>query len=364
MKKLTTEEFITKATAVHGNKYGYDNSYYTKSTGPISITCTIHGEFKQQPNNHLQGAGCPKCHGHYKRTSEETISDFASIHNEFYDYSKTIYTDMKTKVTITCPTHGDFEQLPGSHMSGHGCKQCADIKTKEAIQSSTEEWVTKAKLVHGNKYDYSKVVYTAAKNKVTIMCLEHGDFEQTPNNHTNQSQGCPNCGLESNIGRFLSNTLEFIKKAVMVHGDKYRYDMVNYLGNRAPISITCTTHGSFKQTPHAHLRGYGCTSCAKYGFDKNKPGLLYILSINNGEAYKVGITNYTVARRYPKVDLNKIECFYEKRYETGIDAFIEEQKILNLFKEYKYYGPPLLTSGNTEILTKGVQWDTYFTKSQ
>lgn len=362
MKKLTTEEWIAKAILVHGDQYDYSKVIYTKGSEKVTIVCPDHGEVLITAANHINNAAkCPKCSGKYQRSLKELLENFGRVHKNFYSYSNVTLKPLKEKVTITCPIHGDFEQTPESHLSGHGCKQCADIKTQRALSLTTQQFLEKANAIHGQTYDYNKVEYKSMSTLVKIICRIHGEFKQKANNHVNQRQGCPECALIANQGRFLSNTSNFIEKAVSVHKGQYTYEDVTYKGNRVLVNITCSEHGTFQQTPHAHLSGYGCTSCAKYGFDKNKKGLLYILSINDGEAFKVGVTNYTVKRRYPNADLKKIVVIYEKQFSYGLDAFTEEQKILNLFKEYKYTGKPLLSSGNTEILTKGVPWDTYFT---
>ena len=86
---------------------------------------------------------------------------------------------------------------------------------------TTEEFIKKAKSIHGDEYDYSLVEYTNSYSKVNIICLKHGKFEQTPNNHLN-GNGCPNC-----IKNKKTNTIDFIEKSKIIHGNKYDYDLVN-----------------------------------------------------------------------------------------------------------------------------------------
>lgn len=136
MKKLTTEEFIEKANLTHNNKYSYESSIYINTRTNITITCPIHGEFKQLPNNHIRGQRCPKCFGNKTKTTEEFIEEAKSLHNNFYDYSLTTYKNNKTKVTINCFKHGIFEQSPNSHLSGKGCPKCGAIKTNNVWSHS------------------------------------------------------------------------------------------------------------------------------------------------------------------------------------------------------------------------------------
>ena len=116
----------------------------------------------------------------------------------------------------------------------------------------------KAEKVHNNKYNYSKVEYNGASEKVCIICPEHGEFWQRPDKHVHGGQGCPICGGTKKL-----TTNEFIERAKQVHGDKYNYSKVNYNGNDKKVCIICPEHGEFWQTPHAHLLGQGCPYCKK-----------------------------------------------------------------------------------------------------
>ena len=134
MKKSNTEEFIKKAKKVHGDKYDYSKVNYIGSKIEVTIICPEHGEFKQRPNDHLNGIGCPKCSGHVKLTTEEFIKRAREIHGDKYDYSKTNYVNMRTKVTIICPKHGEFEQTPQGHLNGDGCPKCCSSTLENYIR--------------------------------------------------------------------------------------------------------------------------------------------------------------------------------------------------------------------------------------
>ena len=158
-----------------------------------------------------------------KRISTEYfINKAREVHGKKYDYSKTNYVDAKTKVCIICHKHGEFWQTPSNHLNGQGCPKCG-IESRQKTQSSTkDEFVKKAREVHGGKYDYSKVDYVNNSTKVCIICPKHGEFWQIPSNHL-KGQGCPKCGIEARKESRSSTTEEFIKKAREVHGDKYDY---------------------------------------------------------------------------------------------------------------------------------------------
>lgn len=131
-----------------------------------------------------------------KLTKEKFIEKSIKVHGQKYEYSKVEYVNNRTKVRIICPEHGEFLQVPDSHMSGRGCPVCGTIKAKMKNRMKCEEFVERAKIVHKNKYDYSCVMYENTDTKVKIFCPEHGEFLQTPHHHLN-GIGCPKCGTNN-----------------------------------------------------------------------------------------------------------------------------------------------------------------------
>lgn len=133
-----------------------------------------------------------------------------------------------------------------------------------AQKLTQEDFIKKAKEIHEEKYDYSKVKYCDQKSKVCIICPKHGEFWITPNNHTNKThpQGCKHCGVEKRNNSQRKTTEEFIEQANIVHNNKYLYDDVIYNNNQEHITIICPVHGRFKIRPVDHLRGKGCRQCA------------------------------------------------------------------------------------------------------
>lgn len=205
-------KFIYKAKLIHGNKYDYSKTEYINAHTKVCITCLEHGEFWQTPNSHLNGSNCPKCSLKLrllKRSlgKDEFIKKAKKIHGDKYDYSKICYVNAKTKICITCPEHGEFWQTPDSHLRSNGCPECVGLN-----KSNTKNFIYKARKIHDNKYDYSKVNYINAKTKVCITCSIHGEFWQTPNHHLN-ANGCPKCKeskLEKEVRNFLiSNNITY-----------------------------------------------------------------------------------------------------------------------------------------------------------
>lgn len=124
----------------------------------------------------------------------------------------------------------------------------------------TTEFIRKARMVHLDKYDYSNSIYTGTHNKVEIICPVHGAFFQTATNHLS-GKGCKLCGRNKTAKQQRSNTVDFIRKAGMVHSNRYDYSKVDYIKNDLKVIITCPVHGEFEQTPSGHLSGQGCPVC-------------------------------------------------------------------------------------------------------
>ena len=126
---------------------------------------------------------------------------------------------------------------------------------------TTEEFIQRARKVHGDKYDYSKVIYIDNRTKVCIICKEHGAFIQAPNSHLN-SRGCPECSRIRVKNQRMMTKEEFIAKANAKHGLIYDYSKVEYKGNKFPVCIICPIHGEFWQIPNVHLNGSKCPKCS------------------------------------------------------------------------------------------------------
>ena len=223
-------------------------------------------------------------------------------------------------------------------------------------RATKEEFITKANVTHENVYNYSKVNYINNKTKVTITCPIHGDWTQRPAEHV-KGKGCPKCGVIKRVDKRRNSSESFIERAKEVHANRYDYNKVVYIKAHSKVIITCTIHGDFEQAPNKHLQKKGCPSCAKTGFDKKKPGILYYLKItteDDKKLYKIGITNRSVNERFTLTELSKIEIVKVEEFEKGQNAWDKEREILSKYKEYKYIGPDVLDSGNTELFTVDV----------
>lgn len=305
MRVIDTASFIAKSKIFHGDRYDYSRSMYINTYTEVSIICKTHGEFSQNPTNHIKGHGCSGCSGTKKLTNETFKHKAVAIHGLKYSYDKVNYINAKEKVIITCEKHGDFMQSPNKHLMGRGCRGCAVDALKEKSTMGLDVFIERSKEKHGGTYGYDDVIYKNYATPVKIYCRNHGYFKQTPASHLNGG-GCRKCAtIRAHKGTKKTNA-QFVKEAAEKHLFKYDYSKSMYTGLRNKVIITCKKHGDFQQNPIDHLRGRGCQKCAhesrtsykRSAYVKNCRekfnGLtnLYLIECHgHGEKfYKVGIT--------------------------------------------------------------------------
>ena len=268
--------FIAKANVIHNNKYCYSEVEYVNNKTNIKIMCPIHGMYLTTPERHLINVGCPICSG-YKMNTNSFIDKANIVHGNNYDYSLVEYVNNKLKIKIICSLHGIFEQTSTMHLNGQGCPKCAIVTNSNKRKYNSNDFINKATLKHGNKYDYSLVNYTHSRIKVKIICPIHGVFEQNPSLHI-LGNNCPKCSLiKANDSKRMTTDV-FINKANLIHGGKYDYSNVKYVGSNNKIIILCSKHGKFEQNPSNHLMGQGCPICNE---SKGESKIMKILTNNN-----------------------------------------------------------------------------------
>lgn len=255
------------------------------------------------------------------RDTKTFIEKAREVHGDKYDYSKAEYVNQNEKLCIICPEHGEFWQTPTAHtFLKEGCPKCSGHYTM-----TTEEWIEKAREIHGDKYDYSKTEFTGANKKVCIICPEHGEFWQTAYSHL-EGYGCKKCAVSQLADKYRKTKEKFIDDARKIHGDKYDYSKVEYKNANAKVCIICPEHGEFWQSPVGHIdNSQGCPICKT----KSKMELL-------------------VKRLF---DENGIEYIREKKFDwlkyqdnLKVDFFLPENNLViecqgeQHFKPVKIYG--------------------------
>lgn len=257
-------------------------------------------------------------------TSEEFIERAIKVHGGRYDYSLVDYIGSKDRVIIICKDHGEFEQIPNDHLSGHGCNLCGE--NRKILQ--LESFINRSRSVHGDRYDYSETKYINFRTKLRIRCKIHGFFYQYPSNHM-AGNNCPKCNEEDRKRRGKSRRLtneDFIKDCTKVHNGIYDYSETIYMDSRSKVIVKCPKHGRFYPIANLHKRGSGCPHCNK------SKGELLISNILNELGIKY-ITQKTFEdlkseRNYPY----KFDFFIPKK-----ETVIEYDGELH-FRPYEHFG--------------------------
>ena len=246
--------------------------------------------------------------------------------NPQFDFSKSKFIGKDKDIVVICPKHGEFIRKAGTFTAKHTtCPYCDLEERKEQFikdaravhgdkydyskviyktnkipveiicpihgsfwqapgdhkkgygcdkcskkhKPTTEEWIASVKDLYGGIYDFSKVEYKTNKTPVTIICPKHGEFYPLPSNFSKGISGCPKCNDERKHQQFSKTTEQFIEDAKRVHGDKYDYSKVEYVNSWKEVCIICPIHGEFWQKPTIHLSGSGCQKC----INKNQTNL-------------------------------------------------------------------------------------------
>ena len=300
-KKKTLDEFILEAKQVHGDKYDYSKFIYIDTHTKGKIICPVHGEFEIEPKLHIhEKRGCKYCSREnlskkYSMGKNEFVERAHKVHGNKYDYSKVEYINNKTKVCIICPEHGKFWQTPNEHLSGGGCYECGVKRNREKKFLTTEEFIERAKQIHGDKYDYSKVEYKGSHKDVIIICPKHGKFEQKAYSHL-QGKGCPICNessLEREIRVFLTNNnisfKQYCKKDILPFLKKLTLDF--YLPD-FNVGIECQGEQHFKPVKYfgsnkKHKKTVDRDKVKKMLCDNNGVKLLYYSNLKINYPYEV-----------------------------------------------------------------------------
>jgi very-short-patch-repair endonuclease len=339
-----------------------------------------------------------------KLSQIEYLEKVKNIHGEKYDYSKLIYLDSTSKVTLVCKKHGEFcldARDVVRKKNPRGCPKCGLIRKGLKKRISTNEFIKRSKIIHGDNYDYSKTEYVTSDKKVTITCKEHGDFEQSPFSHldgigcgvcsgrtiynsnqakqkirevhgnkidlskfvyinkdykstlicpihgewktsygilVNAKSGCPKCGLIT-IGEKLKITKdEWLERCKIIHGDFYDYSNTNYIGFTEKVNIICLKHGEFLQSAYEHQRGKGCPTC----------------SLSKGEKY---ILNFLEEKKIP-YETQKKFIGLKKIISLRFDFYLPNQNCVIEFNGIQHY-EPIEFFGGEKSFEKTQEYDTY-----
>lgn len=294
-----------KLRGTWGKKYEFLDQTYTDYNEPMKLVCDKHGEFISSASEAL-AFGCPNCknvglgRGNSNRVDPNVILKSLQLkYPKFtFPYFDKEYVFSQSRVTVSCHKHGEWQTNTAllQHRSGPTCKHCANESNGKNKRSSTPEFIKKAKVKHGDRFDYSKVDYITSSQNVEIICREHGSFFSLPNNHL-RGTTCPKCKYEIQAQAAQIPFEIFLERAKLVHTE-YEYSDEGYIGTDGKVKIKCPDHGWFKQIGFVHLGGARCKKCAGRG----SRGQEAVLNFISGLGFKT-IADYRYGASKQEVDV-------------------------------------------------------------
>lgn len=277
-RRKTTEEFIARANKIHGDKYDYSSTIYEGVKKKLQIFCiNCEKYFWQRADRHLSGKGCRFCG--LKSMSEKTRKPFNMFLDEAYIkyglnylYCTEGYSLVMDKIKIKHIQCGSvFLQSPYHHIHAiTPCPKCnpyvnSKINKNICIAKHIKNFIKKARMIHGEKYDYTLIKNIDSKSKLTIICNKCKNiFRQNKRNHLKGQYGCPKCSI-SNKGLWKAGSYEaFLNKSREKFGDRFEYVIINEPFRMAKkIQVTdIICNKTYLQDVREHLSGNGgCPTC-------------------------------------------------------------------------------------------------------
>lgn len=294
----STENFICEARKIHGDKYDYSKSIYKSAKEKLIIICPTHEEFEQTPNEHLyQKSGCIKCGGRAQLTTEGFIERSKKVHGNKFDYSKSEYENIHKPILIICPIHGEFYQSPAAHMSGFDCNECGQEKVGIKKTLTMKEFLARAKERHGNRYDYSAVVYKKSNEKIKIKCKIHEYFFQIPASHL-MGNGCPKCAFkgEGRIAEYL------IKNSVLYREYKIQNRKYDFYLPEYNLLIERDGEQHYKNVPHFKGTNKKLEKDLTYQIKNDK----YKTKLAIEEGFKIARLPYWLTKKEEEIEIENI----------------------------------------------------------
>lgn len=323
------KEFFKKSISQFNNNYSYDKSEYKGFDHDIKLTCKKHKlDFVTTPRNHFstQYGGCCDCNRTDPKISFGTFLKKAhNKHKNIYRYPRHKGTHLLNKVDdiqITCQNHGNFNLNIKKHITkGIGCPHCSK-KQRNSPSITNEEFVLRSQNLYGESYTYDRCKFSGINENVILGCnvRDHGYFSVQSSKHLHRNQGCPKC---SNHTPRLT-TKQFIKRAKLIHGEYYDYNLVKYHDYYTPVDIICPMHGVFSQKPANHLSGNGCSNCKR-------------------SKEEVKIINYLKLHKIPFITQHKIDQDNVRMY---CDFYLPNHNTIIEYDGFQHYLP--VTFGGTK----------------
>ncbi len=339
MKRLNTQEFIKRALSKHNGVYSYDKAQYINTNTKIIITCPVHGDFEQAPKQHLKGSGCSKCSDKHKPNTSEYNEQIRYKHIKCIEEYKTNSTNILHKC-LKC----NFKWSPKpNHIKGKGkCPNCDAITT------------SKYNKIINEKHIICLDEYVNTSVKLTHQCMVcFNEWYTKPSHVIFSGTGCPKCAAKSR-----PQNLPFTHKEYLSQISHLNIICLGvYVNGKTNIEHQCKVcKFIWSPRPSNIKNGMGCPNCHNHKTNtdkyKNKKTLIYYIKFDNG-IYKIGITQKGIEERFKSDNIN-YEILEFEWFTDGYEAWKLEQKIIENNKSIKYNGPNFLRAGNTECFNQNI----------
>lgn len=321
-KKLrgSYEKYVARATEVHGGKYTYKRVEWKDGTAKVTYDCPVHGEQIQGLYNHINGAECLLCsyvttglNGRLKY--ENVVAKAVEVHGDTYKYLNLDFRGGASHIKYVCQKHGEITQLATAHLAGAGCKRCSLSDSGVRRRYTLESFIAKAKLTHGNSYEYLALDYTSGAARIKYICPLHGEQHQSAALHIYEN-GCPACTnriskpnqqikeyLESlDAEPKLEHRFEGSRKFfdIAVHDAKF---VVEYNGNYWHSSGWIPSGQHLEKSRIAEANGYRCIHIRSDEWENKRTAVEYLLKSAAGK-----ISEKVPARKTQVVKPSKLEA--------------------------------------------------------
>ena len=294
-----------------------DFGYKYISHDKFNVTFEMEGFVFTQPKDSLNKSMKPTIKNAHDKTKYFIYTFKNKYPSDDVDFSKFMYNGASKFSTVTCPKHGDYQTKPNwLNIRGKSCDKCGKERIKNSLYDTTEKFIKKSKVVHGNTYDYSKAEYIDCRTPVTITCKTHGDYSTIPYYHTAGQGMCPKCYRNNNTFN------EKSYKSLCPNGSNI---YIVKLGNGDEVFYKIGISKNVKERYKAYT---------KLGYNIIESDIIFYEYA--GDIYSIEQVLHTIYQKseyIPKIDFKgKTECF---SYLDVAFVKLEVERFINFHKESK-----------------------------
>ena len=348
------EYYQNKSKKIHGDRFVILDTFhlfrYGRKERHLKIRCDRGHVFTTTPKSHYKNlGGCVKCNAEDRKYTLDDIREKSyKVHGDNFEVLgfgpyREYSGENRPSLNRICKNGHKSNTSMASHFEG---KQCIVCRQGEPI-GDTKEYIRRARVKHGDKYNYDKTAFTLNKNKVIITCPKHGEFLQRADSHL-EGRGCGECG-----GLVIKRDLDDIKKRLKeLYGDIYTYDFSNHKNMKGIIKVICKWHGEFITNLISLSRGSCCTACT-LDWDLPISHYVYLARVHSEKeqyCYKIGMSRIPERRVKEVSTANKTSVSLVKtwRYRTQREARDNEAILLKNLEGFETLSPVEFPEGWSE----------------